>query len=148
MRIYLAARYSRRVELLAYRDALAELGHVVTSRWLNGDHQISNAGVPIGEAGEALVEDGDGEAAARLRDKFANDDFEDVVSADVLVAFTEPPRSDKGRGGRHVELGIALGFGIDVLVVGPRENIFCWLASVKHFDSWAELLPTLKGDRL
>lgn len=34
MRIYLAARYSRREELLGYRDDLHAAGHVVTARWV------------------------------------------------------------------------------------------------------------------
>lgn len=37
MRIYLAARYSRREELLGYRADLEAAGHIVTSRWLAGD---------------------------------------------------------------------------------------------------------------
>lgn len=56
MKIYLAARYSRREELCGYRSELEARGHRVQARWLNGEHQLSNEGTPIGENGEALVE--------------------------------------------------------------------------------------------
>lgn len=146
MQIYLAARYSRREELCGYREQIRTLGHNVDAVWLNGEHQISNEGTPIGEHGEALVEgDGgsDSERAAALRQKFAQEDFRDVMMSDLLIAFTEPPRSSASRGGRHVELGIALGMMKRVWIVGPRENIFCWLEDVRHFPTWDECLSKL-----
>ncbi len=145
MKIYLAARYSRRLELCEYRKALVAQGHTVTSRWLNGTHQISDRGTPLGDDGENLVEGGGAEAAA-LRAKFAEDDLRDVNDANLLIAFTEPPRSAPNRGGRHVELGIALGNCIPVIVVGHRENIFCWLPEVEFFESFDQIkIPTSCG---
>lgn len=148
MRIYLAARYSRRLELCDYRDHLRALGHTVQAVWLDGKHQLSNEGVPIGDHGENLVEgrfpqEEYTERSAALRNRFAHDDFRDVISAELTICFTEPPRSDKGRGGRHVEMGIALGRMQHVWVVGPRENIFCWLDDVRHFDDWAQAVAAL-----
>lgn len=146
MRIYLAGRYSRRLELCGYRSQLFEMGHVVQAVWLDGEHQIDDKGIPIGDDGEALVEmSGDAresfyrnqdDRAAKLRQKFARDDFRDVISAEMTILFTEPPRSKPSRGGRMVEFGIALGRMQRVVVVGPRENIFCWLEDVQHFDTW------------
>lgn len=139
MQIYLAARYSRREELVGYRARLAEIGHVVQARWLDGSHQISDSGAPIGDRGEALVEGDAGGAtpeATQLRAKFAYEDIEDVLACDLLIAFTEPPRSGHSRGGRHVELGIAIGAGKRVWVVGHRENIFCWSPRVVFLPCW------------
>lgn len=138
--IYLAARYSRRAELCGYRDDLHQRGHEVTSRWLNGDHQISDNGTPIGEDGESLVEFGQTERAAQLRQHFAIEDLQDVNEAQMLIAFTEPPRSSASRGGRHVELGYALAMDKQVIIVGPRENVFCWLPHVEAFETWPEAL--------
>ena len=149
MRIYLTARYSRREELCVYREQLRKLGYDVQSRWLNGEHQIDNAGKPIGEHGEALVEgtlrSGEqmsereqSERAAALRTSFAADDFEDVMTADVVINFTEPPRTTFNRGGRHVELGIALAIGARVIVIGYRENIFHWLPQVEYYETWEQ----------
>lgn len=103
MKIYLSARYARREELCAYREQLIAAGHECTARWLDGE-------------GDDL-----GENAAI--------DVEDVLRADTLVNFTDEPAEYSphpwaSRGGRHVEAGIALGAGIPVVIVGPRENIF------------------------
>jgi len=111
------------------------MGHDVRARWLNGSHQLSDKGIPIGENGEALVEGSDDENAA-LRAKFAQDDWEDVNAAELVISFTEPPRSNANRGGRHVEYGIALANKVRVVVVGYRENIFHWLPQVEFFEFW------------
>jgi len=135
--VYLAARYSRREEICEYRSQLQEMGYTVQARWLNGGHQISNNGTPIGENGESLVEDGSTNvAASELRGKFAQDDWEDVTNAELVINFTETPRSNHSRGGRHVEFGIALARGARVIVVGHRENIFHWLPSVEFHETW------------
>jgi nucleoside 2-deoxyribosyltransferase len=124
MKIYLAARYSRREELCGYRERLEQLGHTVTSRWLKGNHQISNEGIPLNELG--LPFRGPDDQAAEMRARFAAEDLADVRTADMLVAFTEEPRSIKTRGGRHVEFGYALALGILVVIVGPEETVFHW----------------------
>ncbi len=107
-RIYLASRYSRREELCRHRDVLERQGFRITSTWL--DRSVSQQ--------ERLLQDHAGCAA------IAADDVHDVVRADVVVSFTEEPRSRASRGGRHVELGLALGLGRPCLIVGPRENVF------------------------
>lgn len=140
MKVYLAARYSRRLELCRYRDELQNMGVDVQARWLDGKHQIGDTGQPIGDSGEAMVEatGGQGDAGAVLRARFALDDYEDVTDADVVVTFTEPPRSKPSRGGRHVEFGIALASGARCIVVGCRENLFHWLPQVRYFETWPE----------
>jgi hypothetical protein len=145
VRIYLAARYTRRLELCGYREQLRALGHTVDARWLNGSHQLDDKGMPIGEHGEALFESGSPQAPDHLRQKFAVDDRDDVLAADKLIAFTEQPRSGNSRGGRHVELGLALGAGIPVIVVGPRENVFTWLPEIEHYDTWDECFVAIAG---
>ena len=156
MNIYLAARYSRREELCGYREQLRALGHFVTSRWLNGSHQISDGGQPIGEHGEALVEGDASNAgddgsqttrAAIMRENFAKEDFADVLACDLLIAFTEPPRSSASRGGRHVELGIALGLMKRVWIVGYRENIFCWLEDVRFHETAEAAISAIGRER-
>ena len=143
-RVYLAARYSRRLELCGYRDDLAAAGITVTSRWLDGGHQLDNAGVPITEDGERRFEAGD-PAVDHWREHFADEDVKDVLAADTLIAFTEEPRTCNSRGGRHVELGIAIGACNRVIVVGPRENVFCWLPDVEHYPSWDAFRAALDG---
>lgn len=134
--VYLAARYARRLEMHGPRDALVERGYRVISRWLDG-HELPN--------------DWDEETHARLRSDYARDDLQDLFEANVVVAFTEEPRAQltsPGRGGRHVELGYALAmkhFGrpVRILVVGPKENIFCCLSEVEVYPSFPEALAAL-----
>jgi len=141
---YLAARYSRREELCAYRSDLEARGHVAPARWLAGGHQVHGL-----EAARAVEADGPVPADQAL--VVATDDIEDLLASDVLVAFTEQPRTPlASRGGRHTEFGIALGLrraGVSnrpIFVVGPIENVFHALPEVDgRFDDWAEFLAFL-----
>jgi len=155
MRIYLAAQYRRRLELCGYRDELAARGHQVTSRWLAGPDQHGAAGTVLGTAGEQLIESGD-PASGILQAACAAADIEDICAAEMLIAFTEDPalyQPGSARGGRHVELGIALGIHIfrlgpmAVAVVGPRENQFCWLPVIRHYGTWAGFLTEMDAEQ-
>jgi hypothetical protein len=119
------------------------MGHTVQAVWLDGEHLVEGTLRP----GERLSQHDQSERAARLRQKFAADDFRDVTMCELLIAFTEKPREEASRGGRHVELGIALGQIKRVWIVGPRENIFCWLEDVRQFDTWQDCLAFVaKGE--
>lgn len=131
VKIYLAARYSRREELCGYRAELEALGHRVTSRWLNGNHQIDDAGLSA-------------EAAQEERVRFASEDWNDLMAADWCISFTETPRSSNSRGGRHVEFGAALATGKVCVVVGPRENVFHCLPGVEWFPDWTAFATDLR----
>lgn len=136
MIVYLAARYSRREELLGYIGQLREAGHVVNSRWLLDGPEAHDGAAKV----EAATQTMPPEAAA-----FALDDYADVFACDLLVAFTETPRAPSaGRGGRHVEFGIALALGKRLVVVGPRENVFHALPGVEQYWTWAEALARLR----
>lgn len=112
----------------------------------DGSHQLDNHGVPITDDGERRFEAGD-RAVNHLREHFATEDVADVLAADTLVAFTEPPRASASRGGRHVELGLALAAGKHVVVIGPRENVFCWLPQIEHHATWHNYLTRLTRAR-
>lgn len=125
MKIYLAARYTRRVELCSYANDLRDLGHEITSRWLNGLHETpSNRGL--------------GPVDPHDSSPWALEDLEDVRAADCVVSFTEPARVEAGRGGRHVEYGFALGLGKRCIVVGHYENVFHCLPGIEFFETWPE----------
>lgn len=135
MKIYLASRYSRFQEMQQYRDALVAAGHYVTSRWIEGNHQIDDAGLSV-------------EAKEAERIRFALEDRQDLLAADCTVSFTEPPRSTNSRGGRHVELGMALAAGKRCIVVGHRENVFHCLPEVEFYPTWDLLLVALSAERI
>lgn len=132
MKFYLASRYSRYLEMQLVRDELRSLGHEVTSRWINGDHQLSNEGLS-------------NEAQAEERLRLATEDFTDVLAAEVVVSFTEPPRTTNSRGGRHVEFGIGLALGKVCVIVGPRENVFHCLPNVEVFPSTEDFFAALRN---
>ena len=127
MNLYLAARYSRRLELCDYAASMEARGHHITSRWLLGSHQAENDQLQRGAEAE----------------RFAAEDLDDVRRAHAVIAFTEPPRSNTSRGGRHVEFGYALGLGIPLVIVGPRENVFGCL--VDQFEGWETALVHLEA---
>jgi hypothetical protein len=130
MILYFAARFSRLPELIEYKheiEALApalEAEVTVNSRWLLGGHEW--VGTP------------DEEIPVEHNAGFAQDDIDDLMAADLIVCFTESPRSGPARGGRHVEMGYALAKGKPILTVGHRENVFYCLPDVAFVPTWGQ----------
>lgn len=127
-KVYLAARYSRNAEMRGVRDVLEALGHKVTSRWI--DQHGGN--VPESFVAEKL--NAEPEACA----KYAYVDLDDLREADTVVSFTSADGG--GKGGRHVEFGLAVGFGKHLVIVGPREHVFHTLPDVEWYPDWAHLV--------
>lgn len=122
MKFYLAARYTRYPEMQKVRADLARLGHVVTSRWIEGTD------------------------VDKPNHDIANIDTADLEMAECVISFTEMPRAPvegATRGGRHVEFGMALALGKRVIVVGYRENVFHSRAEVEFFETWGACLDFL-----
>ena len=126
MKFFLSARYGRRLEMLNYTNVLKEYGHENTSRWIYGDNETVDENPSV---------------YAQFIRQCAIEDIEDVLAADAIICFTEllnvPGRS---RGGRHVELGIALSNNKQIYVVGPRENVFHYLPQVKVFNNFYDIV--------
>lgn len=150
MILYFAARYGRREELVRYREELHSRGmYRVNSRWLHGEHQIGPNGFPITKSGEEQIELANPEGY-KLREKFLQDDLDDIMAADGIVCFTEGrnPPDGAGRGGRHVEFGVVLGYNLycekvaktwgskHLIVVGPMENLFYYHTDVIQYSDW------------
>ena len=127
MKIYIAARFSRRPECNDLAHKLKTRGHIITSRWVKPD---SDHVLPTGLSLQA---------ADSERERFALEDVEDVVNCDTLVSLQEEPRNN-GRGGRHVEFGLALGLNKLIVCIGPRETVFHHLPKIIHFNSIEEFL--------
>lgn len=139
MKIYLAARYSRIAELNAYKRELEAWGHIVTSRWLNGEHQRHGA-----DAAKA-VERHNLDSYPELGALFAQDDIDDLIEADIVIAFSERVgAANTGRGGRHVEIGIALALKKRISLIGHRENVFHCLPEIEQWDDWVTFKLSIK----
>ena len=133
MKAYLASRYSRYQEMQQVRDELEKLGHTITSRWIDGDKDLSDS--------------------ENERIKLALRDMEDLYNADTVISFTEELlstnlRSKRSRGGRHIEHGIAIGLCKRTVVVGPRENIYHCLPSVLWFSNYSSFIDGFSEDAL
>jgi len=130
MKIYLAARYARHVELQSYAKDLERRGHHITSRWIRGDHELR-------ADGEAETE--------RWAPVWAQEDWEDLCAATCCISFTEAPGETPGRarGGRHVEFGVAVALDKRCMVVGHREHVFHWLPNIECYATWDEALDNL-----
>lgn len=116
MKFYIAARFSRRAEAAKLAASLTELGHTCTATWITDDSHVTGSD-----------------------DECALHDFRDVAMCDKLIALAEEPRGTS-RGGRHVEMGMALGMYKAVVVIGPRETVFHYLPNVKHFPTVAAFM--------
>ncbi len=135
MKVYLAARFSRRKEMQGYADELIALGHQVTARWVVGPPQSSHH--PDEVTGHSLA----------YEERVSVEDLKDVADADCIICFSEQPRETNTRGGRHVEFGLAVAAHKRIILVGPRENVFHFLPVVENFPDWAALREPLKSER-
>lgn len=121
LRIYLAGSWDRREELKGYASQVMEAGYEVTSRWLLKDYVIG---------GKVDVQ----QEISTLAQPFALEDVTDIRRADGILCFSDSNKSV--RGGRHVELGIAVALEKSIVLVGPKENVFHTLPNVIRWPVW------------
>lgn len=119
---YLASSYSRRDELNTYRAKLEELGYTVNARWLSGAHEVRD------------------NYEQRLENQiFAQEDMEDLSKSDIFMLFTNP-LGHAGRGGHHVETGMAIAFGKEVIIIGQKINVFHYLPGIEFYETFEDFL--------
>lgn len=121
---YIAASSEQQNTAKEAREDLQRLGHTCTSRWHFATLSIHREKLDP----EAMRQGG-------------IIDLEDISSANVFIMFTWVPNQ---RGGRHVEMGYALGLNKPMVIIGPLENNpFQFLSQIRQYDSWKEFLETL-----
>jgi hypothetical protein len=131
--VYLAAHFqNQRVCRDVFRPALERVHLRVRARWLD------EADPPKGSDGYPVLTDAFQRQCALVC-------LEDILAADALVLYNPDDMAKVGTGGRMVELGMALAFGLPVAIVGSRSNVFChsngvWLVcpTADAEDKWAE----------
>ncbi len=77
------------------------------------------------------------------RSKIANECINDVARADVLVLVGQ--MGHEGRGGKHVELGFAMGRGKRIIVCCHQENTLLHHHSIEVATTFSELLLLLQA---
>ena len=112
--IYIAAKFTRKLEMRTIAAALSDFGYKVASRWIE---QQENDDDPPSD--------------------WADRDVEEVGAADTLVLFTETEAGGYTTGGRFVELGIAIAWDKRIIIVGPLENIFCHLYGIEQLEHFS-----------
>lgn len=133
MKFYLAAQYSRKLEIQRFAEHLQSLGHVITSTWTSRPTRVVPQNTtPFKDPGSFADE--------------AADDVREIRECDVLLLFSESPLLGIPRGCRHVESGIAIGCGKRVIVIGPHENIFHCLREITVVANFQELLEIIASD--
>ncbi len=136
MRVYLASRYSRHDEMQGVSDFLGAFGVEVTSRWIWCHTDV------VGDFTSSFTQEFLN-ASPELSAPLGQHDIDDLVAADTCISFTS---GDGGKGGRHVEFGVALALGKRLIVVGPRENVFHTLPQVEWFPDWPHLVMALTSE--
>lgn len=127
MNVYLAARFAARPQMREYAAQLTALGFRVTAHWIWVE----------GDPTESVVAPAERTAAALQ-------DVGDLMASHMVIAFDgDPADPNTERGGRHVEFGMAVGFGKTLVYVGERRHVFHYLPSVLHYPTWADLLAQL-----
>lgn len=118
--IYIASRFDRKTEMAERAVELRAAGWEIVSSWHDRDNDL-----PFNQLTDAD------------RATVAEEDADDLGDAQVLLVFTSDP---PGTGGHLVELGGVLLGNADkrVVVVGPRVNVFCYMAKVEWFPTWKE----------
>lgn len=119
--VYLAGRFGRRMELLGYAEALRAQGIIVTSSWLKRT------------AIDAISVETDIDFARSC----ADEDIADINNAQAMILFTDHDTTYPSKGGMHFETGYAYGTEMPMILVGPRLNVFHYLAEVTPFAEWS-----------
>ena len=132
--IYLSAPFARREELLAYAEELAREGHNITSQWIHGDAYL----IPWEHRQHWTSDLGTDDEVDPHAQPIALQDYTDLLNANTIVFFSEKPSEPQPRGSRHVEFGIALQRDMEILVIGPRENLFHTMPGVRHWATWSD----------
>lgn len=114
MKFYIAAadqEWARKA-----RAQLHKIGHEVIARWIDDPLFGTDAG-----------------RSEEHKAEYAGKDEEDVRACDVLLCHND--LANPGLGGRHTEVGIAIGMHKPVHLIGRKSNIFHWNKHVTHWPS-------------
>lgn len=127
MKVYLSSQYPRLADMRSRAMDLHAIGARTVSSW----HDLPD--VP------------DGALTAPDRERMAHMDLDDLERADLMVCFGDEPGAYRGSGGKFVELGYAIGVGVSIVWVGPREGVFPYHRDVTHCETWEQALHLIAG---
>ena len=121
MKAYLATHYSRKMEAIQVVHDLEDMNIEVVSTWHKEPHKPSTS---MHEVSSAFCR------------RTAKRDIKELQSADTFILLSVDPDFKFTRGGHCVEEGWAQALGLRFLLVGPRQNVFCYLPGIKRVKTW------------
>ena len=126
MKIYVAGKWEDRDQVRLVHQELRRLGHEITVDWTDHDYPTDDI--------ESILE------------SYTLDDIWGVKEADLFIALMTVNYLYKGA---WVEMGVALGKGIPVLVIGKAGDscIFMNHPLVRKLDSFSDLEEALMGSK-
>jgi hypothetical protein len=132
LNIYIAGWFGAKERLRQVRDRIEKVGCRVVGTWL--DEETGAPEAPgLTTVGDVTPE--------QCREYAVRDYYEVTKTADILILDTIDVNP---RGGREVEYGMALAAGLTLWVVGPRRNVFHYIAH-RHFPTWDGALGALEN---
>jgi nucleoside 2-deoxyribosyltransferase len=127
MKIYLAAPWIHKEQARAAAEQIEAAGHTITKRWWE-HREVPGYLTADTTHDDELVQQ-------------AVEDVEGVFNADAFVVLTTAPSE-----GKSVETGLALAWGMPIIVVGQKTNLFHYLLNealvVETIEAAIELLGT------
>lgn len=123
MKFYIGARYGRKDEALELAIQLERLGHEITSTWIRQEEDEMGYTAEEGTTQQMAIKD-----------------VEEIGDAEAFIALSELESNPWGRGGRHVEFGVAVAGHKELIVIGPLENIFHYLPDITQYTNVEEFL--------
>ena len=108
MKVYLSARYRRRLEMRGIRDELEKRGCQVVSQWID---ETYGSFKDVSSEYEKLL--------------IAKQDKQDMQACDLFILFSDEGKTTHGM--RFFEHGYVSALGKAVWIVGKEENYFQWL---------------------
>jgi hypothetical protein len=139
MKFYVAGKFQNYEVVRAFADRLRDAGHEITYDWTRTD-EFDEQGHPIVSQYQGETDDsGDEILSYEAQKKYAHLDADGVAEADALVLFATPNVT-----GALIETGMALGYGIPVIVIDPaRWTIFYALDLVTVVKDEEEALEVI-----
>lgn len=129
--IYIAASINAVADARRLREELIAADFNVTSSWISLSHDTLKETTAKSR-----------ENHIRIATTMGERDIRDLSVADTLIALTDTPSTS---GGLHVELGFFLGAKrTNIIVAGPRPNVFFWNRNIRWTPAVDGLVHWLK----
>lgn len=124
MRVFIASSWHDRDDIKEKADKLRTLGMDVSSSWHDGHENDRHF---IGGATSS--------ADKAWNDHLAHMDMNDLRRCEMFIYIPA-----KGRIGHHTELGMAIAWDKDIVLIGQRLGLYSYYCKIICYDTWEDFL--------